>query len=142
MKKRYKKIFKSKILILQALYSLHINNSTSLDLNKFFIENKNINKIDCEQIFFFINGILNKNIIIQLILLKNIYCFFYINILELLILKIIIFEIFFSNKSSINIIISHGLYLSNKFCIKNSYNLIKNVSYNLINSYMILKLLS
>lgn len=142
MKKTYKKIFRTKIIILQGLYACHINKSYHDDLNKLFFENKNRNKIDCNYIVEYLTFFIKKDKCLNILFYKNVNNFFKISLLESLIIKMIIFDIFVYKFFALNIILSNALHLSNKFCSKTSYNLIKNISYNVIICYMIFKLIN
>lgn len=139
MKKKIVKSYKTKTLVLQGLYSFYVSNTEVNTISGFLFEKNNVNKIFFYKFIYLCSNIIKKDKIITLILYQNSQIFFNIGMLESIILKIVIFEIFFYNKTSINIIIADALYLSNKFCTKRSYFIIKSVLNNILISYIMFK---
>lgn len=120
MNKNTKKLNKTRKIILQYLYSLKLNENTNysnITLNK--------NKIDYNYLVLLIKKIKEKETIIELIIKNNITNI-NISILEELIIKIAIFELFFI-KSVKKIIINEAILLAKEFCSKNSYKLVNKI---------------
>lgn len=142
MKKNIIKNRKTKTLILQCLYSWYITNVELNLLFNFLFEKNNINRFFLNKFIYFSSNIIKKDKILTAILYKNYHVFLNIDLLEVIILKIVIFEFFFNRKISINVVISDALYLSNKFCTKSSYTIMKTALNDVLISYMIFNLIA
>ena len=125
------KVFKqrmfSRILVLQGIYSFKISDNSLHDIENFLINGKNINKID---VIFFRKVFYNfkdKEISLNFFLENIIDKYTIISILENIIIKIALFEIFYLKELSFNIIINESINLSKKFCSKNSYMIINKI---------------
>ncbi|HFL8819542.1 MAG TPA: transcription antitermination factor NusB [Candidatus Azoamicus sp. OHIO2] len=141
MTKKHDKIYKTKVLILQGLYSWYLNRSCLIKIDHFLFERTNLNNVCYHTFMYFIKNIIKKDLILTVILNKHSCKIINSNLVELIILKMVIFEIFFCNKRQLNIIVSEALYLANKFSSKRSYKLIKNAGNNIILDYVFFKLL-
>lgn len=126
MKKFSKKKHKTRKIILQNLYGIEITENKNIDLNA--IHNQlNKNKIDFDYLIFIIKKIIEKEKIIMLIINTNTKTFLNIDLIEKIILKISVFELFFNKKISEKIILNESINLSKQFCAKNSYILINKI---------------
>jgi len=141
MKKHFRNKHKARKLVLQGLYSLLIskNNITNIKNELLFHQNKN--KIDITYFLLLIENISKKSLIFERIIHKNLKINTQITLIENIIIKIALFEIFFNEHLNFKIIINEALILSNTFCSKKSYMLINKTLNNLIKSYGTFKLM-
>ena len=136
MKRIFKKISKSRKLILQALYSWEITKNTTLSIEHTILKIQNQNKIDAPYFKFFLHNIPKKSKILTIIINETIEKNTNTNIIENIILKMAVFEIFFYKKTPLKVIINESLELSKKFCSKNNYMLINKILNNITKGYL------
>jgi len=136
MKKILKKQNKSRKLILQGMYSWEFTKNNTEEIENQIIKNQNKNKIDLIYIKKLLNHIPKKSKILNYILKYNIEKNTTINIIEIIIIKIALFEIFFLQTMTPKITINESLELSKKFCSKNSHMLINKILNNIIKGYI------
>lgn len=134
MKKFYKKKRRSRKILLQVLYSL---NFSGLDLN---IENTvldciNENKIDYVYLNFLLTGILKKDEMLNFIVNYNFINYNYFNVLDKIIVKMSIFDIYF-NIIPLKVIINESIELAKIFSSKGSYIFINKILNSLIRGYV------
>lgn len=121
MKKQIKKFKKTRKILLQNLYSIHLNDGNSI---KELIKYKNKNKINENYLEKTTKEINKKNEILELILKTNIHNNQSMCIIEKIILKIAIFEIFFKKNIPNKITINEAIILAKTFCSQKSYKII------------------
>lgn len=133
MNKTLKKKIKSKIILLQILYASKFNNNCINNFN-FLIKNYNESKIDICLLNIFITFFLKKTILEQIVKnsIKEIYK---ISLIDLIIIELNAYSIFFSYFINDNLIFFDSLYLVNLFSYKKNYKLIKKYTNKLIFSY-------
>lgn len=139
MIKKIKKRLKIKFLLLQLLYTYSMNNSNSFDLCLFDKLNKS--KIGYNLLYVFYINLINKNNLLENLIKSNFNSIIKLDLIELIILKIFIYELFFEKNFNLKIIITDSLYLINKFCDKSCYNKIKKLIFIILNSYVMLKII-
>ncbi len=121
MKKQIKKLKKTRKILLQSLYSIYLNKDTNInELIKYKNKNK-INELFLEKVA---QKIIKKNAILDLIIKINTNTHANIGIIEKIILKIAIFEIFFKKNIPNKITINEAIILTKTFCPQKSYKVI------------------
>lgn len=121
MKKQIKKLNKTRKILLQNLYSLSLNKDANI---KNLIKSKNKNKINENYLEKSIKDINKKNAILELIIKSNTNDIKNIGLIEKIILKIAIFEIFFKKNIPNKITINEAIILTKAFCSQKSHKII------------------
>lgn len=124
MKKHIKKLYKSRKILLQTLYSVTLNKENNItDL----IKTKNKNKLNIYYLQNSINKIIEKNKILELIIHTHTQNYKNINLIEKLILKIAIFEIFFYKNIPPKVTVNESIILTKTFCSQKSHKIINKI---------------
>lgn len=132
MKKLYKKKNKIRQLLLQNLYSIELNKK--IINNDLVFEKINKNKTDITYLITMLNKINEKDTILKLIINNNAKENININILDMIILKIALYEIMYEKNLPIKVILNESINLAKQFCDKNSYTLINKILNNILNN--------
>ncbi len=132
-------MYRTNVLVIQSIYVFFFHGLSSLD---FILENKNINKFFFYELNCLYNNIVNKNILLDFIFCNIIKLRFNITLIDLIIFKIVLFNLFLNKKKNLKIIFSQSLLISKRFCISNSYLKNKKIIKIIISSYFLLKLMS
>lgn len=119
MKKIFKKENKIRKLLLQNLYSWEITQIKENNINY-----QNEKKINKDKLKIYLNKIIEKNEILNLIIKTYSNNIQNINLIDKIILKIAIFELLFKKYSQKKVIINESIELSKKFSNKKSYMII------------------
>lgn len=127
MKKNTKKLYTSRKILLQNLYGITLNNEHII-LHSIKAINKN--KINLNYIENLIKKIKEKNTILELII--AVHTKINLCIIEKLILKIAICEIFYNKIVPLKVIINESILLSKTFCTHKSHKIINKILDNLI----------
>ena len=141
MKKKSKNIIITKTILLQILYSVNSNEDNINNTATFLLHKKNKKNVNKFFLMIFIKKFNNKKQIIIKILHQNTSYNININVIEVIILNMFIFELFFNIKNNIKNIIIENIILAQKFCSKNAIYLVKNIFNIIIKLYMIKYLL-
>lgn len=136
MKKVYKKKRRSRQILLQILYSLTFFDVKEINFEGTVIEILNKNKLDFLYLDLLLSGILKKNIFLDFIIECNFINYKYFNILDKVIVKIAIFDIFFNKNIPLKVIVNESIELSKLFSSKGSYIFINKILNNLIKGYI------
>ncbi|HIH2762390.1 MAG TPA: transcription antitermination factor NusB [Candidatus Azoamicus sp.] len=136
MKKVYKKRRRSRQILLQILYSLNFFDVKEINFKGTVIEILNKNKLDFLYLDLLLSGILKKNIFLDFIIECNFINYKYFNILDKVIVKIAIFDIFFNKNIPLKVIVNESIELSKLFSSKGSYIFINKILNNLIKGYI------
>ncbi|HFL8794719.1 MAG TPA: transcription antitermination factor NusB [Candidatus Azosocius sp. HAIN] len=134
MKKNlFKKRKKAKIYVLQCMYSLFFND---IDFNKIkynLLLNKNFNKIDINYFNKLFNGIIKElNLIDRYIFLYGRKKIVDIDVIELNIVRIAVFEFIFCSFIPYKIVLSEALFLSKMFGSNFGYSFVNGVLNSLV----------
>ncbi|HIH2762696.1 MAG TPA: transcription antitermination factor NusB [Candidatus Azoamicus sp. MARI] len=136
MKKVYKKRRRSRQILLQILYSLNFFDVKEINFKGTVIEMLNKNKIDFLYLDLLLSGMLKKKKILDIIIEYNFINYKYFNILDKIIVKMAIFDIFFNKNVPLKVIVNEAIELSKIFSSKGSYIFINKILNNLIKGYI------
>lgn len=136
MKKIYKKRRRSRQLLLQVLYSLNFFDIKDINFEGTVIEILNKNKLDVLYLDLLLSGILKKDLFLEFVLEYNFSNYKYFNILDKIIVKIAIFDIFFNDNVPLKVIINESIELSKCFSSKGSYIFVNKILNDLIKGYI------
>ncbi|HIH2763653.1 MAG TPA: transcription antitermination factor NusB [Candidatus Azoamicus sp.] len=136
MKKIYKKKRRSRQVLLQILYSLSFFDVTEINFRGTVIEILNKNKLDFLYLDLLLSGILKKHILLDFIIEYNFINYKYFNILDKLIVKMAIFDIYFNKNIPLKVVVNEAIELSKLFSSKGSYIFINKILNNLIKGYI------
>lgn len=134
MKNLFKRRTKSRIYVLQSMYIWNFNNIGINKIKYNLLLNKNFNKIDVlyyDKLFF---GILqNINLLDRCIVLYGKIKINSVNIIDLNIMRIAIFELIFCKFMPYKVILSESLFLSKLFCSDWNISFVNGVLNSVIN---------
>ncbi len=131
MKKHIKKKTHARRILLQKLYAMHINHNEKTEEDHIFSK-LNINKIDLIYLKYSLKKIIEKTNILNLIIATYTQKGFDISIIEIIILKIATFEMFYNKKLPNKVIINESIILAKQFCTKNSHTIINKILDNML----------
>ncbi len=132
IKKKIKKRIKSRELIFKVLYSLEISKNNITDIEKFITKDINLNKIDKNYFYQILEELPSKLKILDKIIINTKENSRIINIIELSILRIALFEIIYSTNIPYITSINEAIKISKKFSSKLSYKFINKILDKLI----------
>lgn len=134
MKKIYKKRRRSRKILLQLLYAYFIIDQ-KVSIKYTIIEKSNKNKIDLVYLTNLVDGFLKKKKVINNILKYNLVNDHFVSVIDKIIIKIAIYDIFF-NIIPFKVIINESIELSRIFSLANSYVFINKFLNSLIKGYL------
>lgn len=136
MKKIYKKRRRSRQVLLQMLYSLSFFDVKEINFEGTILEILNKNKLDFLYLDLLLSGIFKKKDLLDFIIEYNFVSYKYFNVLDKIIVKIAVFDIFFNKNVPLKVIINEAIELSKLFSSKGSYIFINKILNNLIKGYI------
>lgn len=136
MKKIYKKRRRSRQLLLQVLYSLNFFDIKEINFEGTVIEILNKNKLDFIYLDLLLSGILKKDLFLESVVEYNFINYKYFNLLDKIIVKIAIFDVFFNESIPLKVVINESIELSKHFSSKGSYVFINKILNDIIKGYI------